>query len=282
MRRLNEYDDDYYKSLKILKKKCLRSGFDEKLVDGMIAKTKKWNREGKQIEEEKKERCKKLTWATEFPNILKLSKQEKSLMPQASITFFRPPTLGTQLLNYRRIAQGAKKEEHRASNECGACGLCGKRGSLKNMVRTSNKLETKKGIIKLNNKNLTCRSFGIYAGQCIICSEVYVGQTKTSFRTRWNGHRFKWNQLQLTGLNDQSRNDDQALYAHYRKYHLANVENGLELSQAFRVIFVEQPLLANLDCAESFWIGKVPATINVQKTFLPPIKSSYRGKKIEQ
>ena len=71
MRRLNEYDDDYYESLKILKKKCLRSGFDEKLVDGMIAKTKKWNREGKQIEEEeeKKERCKKLTWATEFPNI---------------------------------------------------------------------------------------------------------------------------------------------------------------------------------------------------------------------
>ena len=144
------------------------------------------------------------------------------------------------------------------------------------MVWNTNILKTKKGKIKLNNKNLTCKNSGIYAGQCIQCDEVYVGQTKTSFHSRWNGHRFKWNQLQLTGLDSKNKGDDQALYAHYRKYHLAEIENGLELAEAYRVIFLENPLLANLDCAESFWIGKIPATINIQKTFLPTIKSTFK------
>ena len=79
-----------------------------------------------------------------------------------------------------------------------------------------------------------------------------------------------------SGLDSKNKGDDQALYAHYRKYHVAEIENGLELAEAYRVIFLENPLLANLDCAESFWIGKIPATINIQKTFLPTINSTFK------
>lgn len=275
MRRLNECDEDYYDSLQMLKSKCIRSGFDEELVNGIIEKTKRWKGKGDNTTYQENQKEKRLTWATEFPDIIKLSKQEKQLMPHATITYCRPSTLGTHLLKYRLLAHGTKTEKKpNNSRKCGKCGLCGNHGKLKNMVMDTNELITKKRKFILRNDNLNCRSFGIYAGQCKLCKEVYVGQTMNSFNTRWNQHRYKWNQLQVSGLDQLNKSDDQALYAHYKKHHLAETRNNLELSEAFGVIFLEKPSVNNLDVAENFWIGRTSASINIQRTFLPKYKST--------
>ena len=144
------------------------------------------------------------------------------------------------------------------------------------MVMDTNELIASQRKFILRNNNLNCRSFGIYAGQCVICNEVYVGQTKNSFNVRWNQHRCKWNQLKVSGLDQLNKSDDQALYAHYKKHHLAVTSADLELSQAFKVIFLEKPSLHNLDVAENFWIGAIPATLNIQRTFLPKYKSTIK------
>ncbi len=52
LRRLNEEDDDYQRSLKGLKEKCFRSGFNERLVTEWIEQTKKWvGRNGRNVED---------------------------------------------------------------------------------------------------------------------------------------------------------------------------------------------------------------------------------------
>ena len=43
-------------------------------------------------------------------------------------------------------------------------------------------------------RRLNCSDSGIYVATCTLCQEQYVGQTITSFATRWNAHRkvFFW------------------------------------------------------------------------------------------
>ena len=46
----------------------------------------------------------------------------------------------------------------------------------------------------------------------------------------------------------------------------------LELSEAFGVVFVEQPNKNDLNLRENYWISLLNAQINIQKTYLPKIK----------
>ena len=61
-------------------------------------------------------------------------------------------------------------------------------------------------------------------------------------------------------------NDDSALFAHYVKAHNVGL-NTLALSDAYRVTFLDNPMVAFLDVAETFWINKLKAKINIMKTF---------------
>ena len=132
-----------------------------------------------------------------------------------------------------------------------------------------NKFVTKQGKTIFIRQDLNCKDFGIYAGQCLQCQEVYVGQTKNHFSTRWNTHRSMWRKHRNNNTIEDSSNDDQALVTHYKKYHQDINLQGLELWKAYRVIFIEKPSIENLDLAESMWIGKLNAKINISKTFLP-------------
>jgi hypothetical protein len=127
-------------------------------------------------------------------------------------------------------------------------------------------------IIYINN-GLNCKDFGIYAGQCLKCDEIYVGQTKNQFSKRWNSHRLMWRKHRGDKTIDEASSDDQALAVHYKKYHPEVDLQGLELWNAYRVIFLERPSLENLDLAETMWIGRLKAKINITKTFLPTHKS---------
>ena len=78
-----------------------------------------------------------------------------------------------------------------------------------------------------------------------------------------------WRKHRNSNTIDDASNDDQALVTHYKKYHQEINLQGLDLWQAYRVIFVQKPSVENLDLAESMWIGKINAKINISKTFLP-------------
>ena len=106
MRRLNERNQDYLESLERLQKKCMVSGFDERMTTRMIDLAKTWtSRFGPtNLRPESSSNTERLTWATSDPRSLRVSRKEKELQPTASITYKRPPTLGVFLTNYRKLA----------------------------------------------------------------------------------------------------------------------------------------------------------------------------------
>ena len=109
------------------------------------------------------------------------------------------------------------------SYKCGKCALCGNHGTHINMVDETKTIKTKTGkIFKLKQK-LCCKDFGIYVAQCTTCAETYVGQTATSFATRWNGHRSSWKKFSEANKKEKDQNneinEEQALFEHYIKHH---------------------------------------------------------------
>ena len=279
LRRLNEKDEDFQSSLTMLSEKCLRSNFPENLVTRNIDNIKHWTRSNYSISNKQKDPNnkfnKRLPWTTQFYNVFNLTPDDKSLSPNSSMTYSRPPTLGNQLLKYRNIAHGFNSKQQLTSRKCGKCGLCGNHGNLKiNMVSDAEEIQSEHGKIIKINRMLNCKNFGIYAGQCRLCDAIYVGQTKNEFRVRWNNHRATWRHLarsKMTTSKNDDLNDEKALFAHYAKHHPAEIQKR-DFAEMFWVHFLESPNFHQLDVAESFWISKLKASINVNKTFLPKIK----------
>ena len=276
LRRINENDEDYLESLTVLETKCRRSNFNKMIIEETLKITRTW------VGQVKPQNTKSnltadsiLPWTTEFPNLLKLSKKEKELVNNACVTYSRPPTLSYHLLNYRNIALSSERKKPNRTKKCGKCGLCGNHGKLVNMVFDENNFKTISGkTICIKNNGLNCRDFGIYAGRCLICFEIYVGQTKNDFRTRWNAHRLTWRNHRSRAITEEDLgSDDQALVVHYKKYHPEVNLQGLELWNAYQVIFLAKPAMENLDLAESMWVGRLQAKINIMKTFLPTHKT---------
>lgn len=86
----------------------------------------------------------------------------------------------------------------------------------------------------------------------------------TSFAIRWNQHRTMWKSGSIENT------DKAALRVHYNKMHPN--QKHMEFAKAFSVDFIYQPnQKANLDYAESLWIYKADARINLNATILPKI-----------
>ena len=285
LRRLNTKDENYNRSVQRLKEKCDRSNFNKSVTDKMIQIVQNWNNmEEKKTNKEKDDKNNKkvnLTWPTQFKNLVKLNDLEKKLVPEASISFCKPPTLANQLLNYKVISHNTSiSNNSKVGNKCLKCGLCGCHGKLKNnMVLEANTVQLNDGkTVRTKNHNLNCNSYGIYAALCSICNNIYVGQTKNSFTDRWNGHRATWKKLYsrfLVGEHEvRPAKDEQSLFHHYVEYHqnALPTTKPLSLSDAYMVLFLQQPPKCDLDFHENNWISKLNATINIQKTFLPKFK----------
>ena len=113
-------------------------------------------------------------------------------------------------------------------------------------------------------QNLTCSNFGIYATQCKICKNIYVGQTKNAFFTRWFGHHRIWNSKII-----EKHSDKAALLIHYHTEHNNVINSHPVISSCFDVIFLEEPKdFSKLDFLESDWINRLYAQINITKTVL--------------
>ena len=204
LRRLNETDEGYTKSLERLKQKCLHSRFNKKIVKESFEKIKFYknlwekNQEETIMEKQTKRESEKkkgfIPWASSIKQLMNLNKKEKQLIPNSQIIYSRPNTLGKILTNYKRISLGENKtvNDEGSSKGCQRCSLCGNFGNHKSMIEETKVITTKTNTkIKLK-QDLICKNYGIYAAQCLICFEIYVGQTINPFHERWNGHRQDW------------------------------------------------------------------------------------------
>ena len=116
-RRLNETQKGYLCSLERLHKKCLLSGFNNKMVVRNLSIGKTWTDRFQAPptpnHEESTNSKKPLVWATSFSNLIKLDQKEKHLAPMASITYKKPKTLGSILTNYKLIAHRQRKKTNK-------------------------------------------------------------------------------------------------------------------------------------------------------------------------
>ena len=112
MRRLNEQDNDYQISLQKLREKCTKSEFNKRTIEQTIEVTKKWNKNQEyrcEVLLPNKQKKKKITWATKFKSLIRLNPTEKKLFQNTQIAYARPPTIGSLLINYRKITQATKE-----------------------------------------------------------------------------------------------------------------------------------------------------------------------------
>ena len=204
-------------------------------------------------------------WASPFSELLRLSPKERKLNQTALLTYRRPRTLCQQLTKYKTIAHETDDVKSGESVPCGKCALCGNHGIHKNMVVQSSQIKSLDGKLFNLSKRLKCGDWGIYAATCRRCGMQYVGQTMTSFSTRWNTHRSVWKNGTTSNNNDAA-----ALKTHYTKYHQDHV--NIDISLAFSVTFVDKPdRKSRLDFSESVWINRLEAVININKTLLPKV-----------
>ena len=228
----------------------------------MINITIKWTNRFSPNNQNIKKRERKTAWPTAFPELLKLSGKERKLNPKASITYKRPQTISQHLTKYKSIAHTSNPSHEGLSKPCGRCSLCGNHGHSINMVNVTKVIKSIKGRPFHITKVLTCADWGIYAATCVICKEMYVGQTSTSFSKRWCQHRSVWK----SGSND--RDDTAALRLHYDEEH--NNDKYIPITSAFTVTFLYQPTSTRqLDFAESALINRLDAKININRTVLP-------------
>lgn len=288
LRRLNETDEGYKKSLEELREKCVRSEFREIIVDEVLEVVKDYKTRWKddsittKCEEKKEKRNKEMqVWSTSLKGIISLNKKEKDLIPNAQIVYARPPTLANMITNYKQFTIKETKNKtttKTGSRKCGKCGLCGNFGKLENMVKEGNTIERKDGKRFRIEESLNCKDHGIYVAKCKICQEVYVGQTINKFSVRWNGHRAEWKEMMTKkeGARREKSGDGYALYLHYKTQHRGIMDkierNGMEMWRAYEVMFVERKEGTALNTAENFWISKLKAKINISRTYLPYYK----------
>ena len=95
----------------------------------------------------------------------------------------------SNILQY--IAHNTTKDDDHSgiSQPCNKCSLCGKHGNNPNMVISTGFITSENNKKLFLTQRLTCDNYGIYAAQCKLCHQIYVGQTKNKFSVRWTNHR---------------------------------------------------------------------------------------------
>ena len=262
---LNETEESFKASIQKLQEKCTKSDFNTKMLNETIKDVEKMNHQDIERKKAQGKRRKndRITWPTQFKNILRLNKTEKKLAPKATMTYCRPPTIGHYITNYKSIAIEEKTSIEHGSHPCGRCGLCGNHGSLRNMVLKTQDIQLKNGKKITIKDAVTCKDKGIYAAKCTQCQAYYVGQTITSFSTRWNTHRLNWRKMiknkEKTEINMENESErwkeHNALYLHYATNHKEKLLTTTLLSDAYKLIFVERHRPKHLDRRENNWIG---------------------------
>ena len=286
IRRICSTPQKFEESMKVIYEKARRSGFSNKIIEQNWEKVKSWDdnkrREFLEVKQRKNNEKQEQTavWPTSLPHIVKEKFQHLDKFLPTNIkkitTYKRPPRLRDLLFKPKKVCSTGEGN----STGCGSCLLCGGRKSegvkMKNMVMNTNTVTDKKGKkwdLKLE-KDLCCRDNGIYHVKCKNCSEVYIGQTCTSFRERFNGHRSVWRNA-LANNAEQKNEEHMSLFDHYAEKHqgiLKNLKNKVNggFDEAFEITFVDRvggrfTLLEK----EDFWTKRVGAKMNKNMIITP-------------
>jgi len=286
IRRICSTPRKFEESMKVIYEKARRSGFSNKIIEQNWEKVKSWDdnkrREFLEVKQRKNNEKQEQTavWPTSLPHIVKEKFQHLDKFLPTNIkkitTYKRPPRLRDLLFKPKKVCSTGEGN----STGCGSCLLCGGRKSegvkMKNMVMNTNTVTDKKGKkwdLKLE-KDLCCRDNGIYHVKCKNCSEVYIGQTCTSFRERFNGHRSVWRNA-LANNAEQKNEEHMSLFDHYAEKHqgiLKNLKNKVNggFDEAFEITFVDRvggrfTLLEK----EDFWTKRVGAKMNKNMIITP-------------
>ena len=161
LRRLNETNELYLKVLERLKKKCIDSYVNKKVVKKIINLAKTWtDRFGPKPLNKSKTTDPMLIWASAFSNLLQLTAKEKSLV-QAIVVFKRPPTLASMLRNYEKVAHLTTENTGQGrSQPCKKCALCGHFNHYKSVVHQTNTITATNGKIFALKQTLDCLNHG--------------------------------------------------------------------------------------------------------------------------
>ena len=286
MRRLNERNEDFHTSLQRLKNKALMSSFPKKLTARIIDNASSWeDRFPPNRSTTESNNVKILTWSTAHPKLLKLTDRQRELKPAAVVTFKKPANLSTHLIHFRKLCHAstitsttdtASSTGPGHKRTCGKCSLCGCWGSYRtNMVYDLPTIcNTSTGRTYRIANNLNCRNFGIYAAICTHCPAIYVGQTVTSFKDRWNGHRNSWKK-NMRRMDFDERNDQAALLKHYLAHHPDELKNCSDISSSWKVAFLEEPAPTTIDVKETHWrdlLEDKRLQVNIQKMVWPRVR----------
>ena len=162
LRRLNETNNLYLKDLERLKKKCIDSYFNKKVVEKIIKLAKTWtDRFGPKPLNKNKTTDPMLIWMSAFSNLLQLTTKEKNLV-QATVVYKRSPTLASMLANYKKVAYSNTENTGQGrSQPCKKCAFCGHFNHYKSMVHQTSTITAVNGKIFALKQTLDCSNYGI-------------------------------------------------------------------------------------------------------------------------
>ena len=204
-----------------LKKKCIDSDYNKKVVEKIINLAKTWtDRFGPKPLNENKSTDPMLIWASAFSNLLQLNAKEKSLV-QA--------TLASMLTNYKKAAHSTTENTGQGkSHPCKKCALYGHFNHYKSMVHQTSTITTANSKIFALKQTLDCSIYGIYVATCRLRHKQYIGQTINKFSKRWCHHRFIWNRFKYDNIDDKA-----ALLHHYHTFHRLTLQTKLDIADCF-------------------------------------------------
>ena len=160
LRRLNETNELYLKDLESLKKKCVDSYFNKKVVENIINLAKTWtDRFGPKPLNENKTTKPMLIWMSAFSNLLQLTAKEKSLV-QTTVMYKHPSTLASILANYKKVAHSTTENTGQGRFQpCKRCALYGHFNHYKAMVHQIITITAANGKIFALKQTLDCSDY---------------------------------------------------------------------------------------------------------------------------
>lgn len=195
-RRICSGRDDFEKHAEELKTSLIGQKYPEEIIDDAIQRARKLQREDILCESRKEthqETNLVLTYSSKTCQVHSILKRHFNIIRQSdrlAAVFQQPPrVVYRRSRNLKDILVNAKTEPPERAQGCRPCGK--PRCKICPHVQTTNIARASRSNFKYEIKdNLNCDTPNvIYKLRCLVCDEEYVGQTKTSFRKRFNNHK---------------------------------------------------------------------------------------------
>jgi len=244
LRRLCSSDVDFNSAIKNLEVRCINSGYDKKIVQGILSQARTLNRSLVKMDRYTNNSQKIIRWVilagTPYEkSIQNFTRNLNDLLRSHNIKFelikCTGSNLGKLLFNNR--------EKYRKDCDDKKCNICmSQHRSLDTKVKskiTSFEYKT--------DRNLNCEDRGIYRVTCP-CSAAYTGKTTTGFNKRFNEH--------FQPYRESSIND-----------HRIKCQHG-QNKMDFKIQFLESVMNRGkytLSEREYLWNERLGGEINIQK-----------------